>query len=255
MVTRRILIIASLAIFLSMKMTALPKIVYDQKCIEAVGINTAYQNLAETSHNEMIDSIRIKQNSIMKYVTSMESMKELYKMSMQNVRGFGQESVYYRQIIENFSQIPLNTAEAVKAISRNPGINYINSLHEIVNIQAEVVSLIKTFVDIVNNGKIDFSAFTSGKNNDQFSVFLKNAHLGQGDGYNFIDRYQRLTLANDILSHLEEVNTRLYQIKCICEYCSTFSNLLYNIDPVTWASFFTGKNIVDNIIHSWNDQV
>ena len=78
MVTRRILIIASLAIFLSMKMTALPKIVYDQKCIEAVGINTAYQNLAETSHNEMIDSIRIKQNSIMKYVTSMESMKELY---------------------------------------------------------------------------------------------------------------------------------------------------------------------------------
>ena len=53
MVTRRILIIASLAIFLSMKMTALPKIVYDQKCIEAIGINTAYQNLAETSHNEM----------------------------------------------------------------------------------------------------------------------------------------------------------------------------------------------------------
>lgn len=231
------------------------RVVYDKNSIAAVGANTAFQKLIEDQHNAHLDSIRSKQDKIMSYTASMESIKELYRMSMQNISGFGEESAYYRQMAENFLQIPGNTAKAVKAINRCPGINYINSLNEIVNIQTEVVSLIEDFVDIVNNGKVDLSAFTSGKSNDKLSMLLKNAHLGKDDGYNFLDRYQRLTLANKLLSHIVDINTRLQQIVYICEYCRTFSNFMYNIDPETWATFFTGKNMVESVISDWKYQM
>ncbi|WP_237581464.1 hypothetical protein [Prevotella ihumii] len=228
------------------------RVVYDKNAIAAVGANTAFQTLIENKHNTQLDSIRSKQGKIMSYTASMESIKELYRMSMQNIRGFGEESAYYRQMAEQFIQVPGNTARAVKAINRCPGINYVNSLNEIVNIQNEVVGLIEDFVDIVNNGKVDLSAFTSGKSNDKLSNLLKNAHIGKGDGYNFLDRYERLTLANKLLSHIVDINTRLQQIVYICEFCCTFSNLMYSIDPLTWASFFSGKNIVDDVVSDWN---
>jgi hypothetical protein len=231
------------------------RVVYDIKSTAAVGANTAFQKVVEDSHNARLNSIRSKQAKIMSYTASMESIKELYRMSMQNVRGFGEESAYYRQMAEQFIQVPGNTARAVKAINRCPGINYINSLNEIVNIQAEVVSLIEDFVDIVNNGKVDLSAFTSGKSNDKLSTLLKNAHLGKGDGYNFLDRYERLTLANKLLAHIVDINQRLQQIEYICEFCCTFSNLMYSIDPMTWASFFSGKNMVESVINDWNYQM
>lgn len=231
------------------------RVVYDKNAIAAVGANTAFQSIIENKHNVYLDSIRSKQAKIMSYTASMASIKELYRMSMQNISGFGEESTYYRQMAENFLQVPGNTAKAVKAISKCPGINYINSLNEIVNIQAEVVSLIEDFVDIVNNGKVDLSTFTSGKSNDKISTFLKNAHLGKGDSYNFLDRYERLTLANRLLSHIVDINMRLQQIEYICEFCCTFSNLMYSIDPLTWATFFSGKNIVEDVVSDWKYQM
>ena len=124
-----------------------------------------------------------------------------------------------------------------------------------ISVAFPVVSLIEDFVDIVNNGKVDLSAFTSGKSNDKLSNLLKNAHIGKGDGYNFLDRYERLTLANKLLSHIVDINLRLQQIVYICEYCRTFSNFMYSIDPLTWASFFSGKNMVESVISDWNYQM
>lgn len=227
------------------------RLVIDKKSVAAVTANTAIQSSIEFIHNKTLEEIRKKQEKIMSYTASMESIKELYRMSMQNISGFGEESAYYRQMVDNFLQVPGNTARAVKAINRCPGINYVNSLNEIVNIQTDVVGLVEKFVDIVNNGKVDFSAFTSGKSNDKISTLLQNAHLGKGDGYNFLDRYQRLTLANELLAHIVDINTRLNQIVYICEYCRTFSNFMYNIDPLTWATYFQGANMVQGVINDW----
>ena len=237
---KKLMIVMAIMLFSVNSANAWVKVVFDKNAIAAVGANTAFQTLIENKHNAQLDSIRSKQDKIMSYTASMASIKELYRISMQNISGFGEESAYYRQMAEQFIQVPGNTARAVKAIGRCPGINYINSLNEIVNIQAEVVGLIEDFVDIVNNGKIDISAF------------LKNAHLGKGDGYNFLDRYERLTLANKLLSHIVDINMRLQQIEYICEFCCTFSNLMYSIDPLTWATFFSGKNIVDDVVSDWN---
>lgn len=111
--------------------------------------------------------------------------------------------------------------------------------------------MIEKFIDIVNNGKVDFTEFTSGKTNDKLTLLLKKVHLGKGDGYNFLDRYQRLTLANELLAHIIDINTRLQQIVYICEYCRTFSNFIYNIDPLTWATFFQGRNMVESVVNDW----
>lgn len=249
---KKLMIVMAILLFSTTSVNAWVRVVFDKNAIAAVGANTAFQTLIENKHNAQLDSIRSKQDKIMSYTTSMASIKELYRMSMQNISGFGEESAYYRQMAEQFIKVPGNTARAVKAIGRCPGINYINSLNEIVNIQAEVVGLIEDFVDIVNNGKVDLSAFTSGKSNDKISAFLKNAHLGKGDGYNFLDRYERLTLANKLLSHIVDINMRLQQIEYICEFCCTFSNLMYSIDPLTWATFFSGKSIVDDVVSDWN---
>ena len=124
-------------------------------------------------------------------------------------------------------------------------------MNEVVNIQTDVVGLIEKFIDIVNNGKVDFTEFTSGKTNDKLTLLLKKVHLGKGDGYNFLDRYQRLTLANELLAHIIDINTRLQQIVYICEYCRTFSNFIYNIDPLTWATFFQGRNMVESVVNDW----
>lgn len=227
------------------------RLVIDKKSISAVSANTAVQSSIEIVHNKTLEEFLKKQDKIKSYTATMESIKELYRMSMQNINGFGEESAYYKQMVDNFLQIPGNTARAVKAINRCPGINYINSLNEIVDIQTDVVGLVEKFIDIVNNGKVDFSAFTSGKSNDKLSVLLQNAHLGKGDGYNFLDRYQRLTLANELLAHIMDINIRLNQIVYICEYCRTFSNFMYNIDPLTWATYFQGTNMVQSVINDW----
>ena len=155
---------------------AVVRVVIDKKSVAAVTANTAIQSSIEIIHNKTLEEIQKKQEKIMSYTASMESIKELYRMSMQNISGFGEESAYYRQMVDNFLQVPGNTARAVKAINRCPGINYVNSLNEIVNIQTDVVGLVEKFVDIVNNGKVDFSAFTSGKSNDKLSTLLQNAH-------------------------------------------------------------------------------
>src|SRR5574344_1347859 len=100
------------------------RVVYDINSTAAVGANTAFQKIIEDRHNARLDSIRSKQAKIMSYTASMQTIKELYRMSMQNVSGFGEESAYYKQMAENFLQVPGNTARAVKAINRCPGINY-----------------------------------------------------------------------------------------------------------------------------------
>ena len=67
------------------------RVVYDINSTAAVGANTAFQKIIEDRHNARLDSIRSKQAKIMSYTASMQTIKELYRMSMQNVSGFGEE--------------------------------------------------------------------------------------------------------------------------------------------------------------------
>lgn len=227
------------------------RLVSDPWSTAAVGVNTVAIEKMEGEQNKQLDSIKARKNKIAAYTASMETIKELYKLSMQNVRGFGDESVYYVQMAEEFGKIPVNTARALKAINHSPFINYINSLDCIVNIQLHSISLVGKFVDIVNNGKVSLTDFTSKSKDDKLSQLLKDAHIGKGDGYNFLDRLERLTLANSLLYDLRSLNNQLEQIVYTCQVCG-FVDMLRNLDPESWYNVLGMQIIVENAISRWD---
>lgn len=217
------------------------KVVIDPWTTAAVTANAGSQELIEGQHNQRLDSISSKQQKLMQYTATMATIKELYKMSMENVSGFGAESQYYVEIAACAAEIFKDVPVVLKYLGKSPGKNYIICLNEMSNIVLETESLVKDFVDIVNNGKVKLPITKKGG--------AKNA--GEGDGYNFIDRYQRLTLANRIYTHLMEIRYKMEGIAMMCEYCSDMNHVLMAIDIDSWAAFFTGKNIVEGLISDW----
>ena len=84
---------------------------YDWKTVIQVGANTSAASAVEEAHNVTLDEQRKKQERIAEYTTAIHLIRELYKQSMQNTGGFGQESAYYRLIGENALYIVTNIRE------------------------------------------------------------------------------------------------------------------------------------------------
>ena len=240
------IILAIVAMLTAGQAHAAWRVVIDPWTTGAVTANAASQELIESQHNARLDSINSKQQKLMQYTATMATIKELYKMSMENVSGFGAESQYYVEIGATVAEIFKDVPVVLQYMGKSPGKNYVICLNEIMNIVLETESLVKDFVDIVNNGKIQNPIKkTKGVPN------VNTPASGQGDGYNFIDRYERLTLANRIYTHLLEIRYKMEAITMMCQYCSDMNNLLLAIDPDSWAAYFTGKNIVDGLISDW----
>ena len=245
MVKTRIVILLGAAL-LSMQSWAGVKVVIDPWTTGAVTTNAASQELIESQHNTRLDSINSKQQKLMQYTATMATIKELYKLSMENVSGFGAESQYYVEIGATVAEIFKDVPVVMKHMSKSPAKNYVICLNEIMDIVLETESLVKDFVDIVNNGKVQSPI---KKSKDVPNVGAPAS--GQGDGYNFIDRYERLTLANRIYTHLLEIRYKMEAITMMCQYCSDMNNLLLAIDVDSWAAYFTGKNLVEGLINDW----
>ena len=240
------IILAIVAMLTAGQTHAAWRVVIDPWTTGAVTANAASQELIESQHNARLDSINSKQQKLMQYTATMATIKELYKMSMENVSGFGAESQYYVEIGATVAEIFKDVPVVLQYMGKSPGKNYVICLNEIMNIVLETESLVKDFVDIVNNGKI--------QNPIKKTKGVPNVNApasGKGDGYNFIDRYERLTLANRIYTHLLEIRYKMEAITMMCQYCSDMNNLLLAIDPDSWAAYFTGKNIVDGLISDW----
>ena len=240
------IILAIVAMLTAGQAHAAWRVVIDPWTTGAVTANAASQELIESQHNARLDSINSKQQKLMQYTATMATIKELYKMSMENVSGFGAESQYYVEIGATVAEIFKDVPVVLQYMGKSPGKNYVICLNEIMNIVLETESLVKDFVDIVNNGKI--------QNPIKKTKGVPNVNApasGQGDGYNFIDRYERLTLANRIYTHLLEIRYKMEAITMMCQYCSDMNNLLLAIDPDSWAAYFTGKNLVDGLISDW----
>lgn len=215
------------------------RVVIDRKTTAAVAANAASQKLIEDKHNNRLDSINSKQQRLMKYTAAMAGIKELYKLSMQNISEFGEESAYDREIVSLTADIFKDVPVVLKAIGRSPGKNYILCLNEMTDLVAETEGLVNDFVDIVNNGRI------------RNPLGAANAD-GKDDGYNFLDRYERLTLANRIYSRLLEIHYKLEMMTMMCQYSHEIGDVLLAIDAESWAAYFTARNTVSRLIDDWN---
>ena len=176
------------------------RLVIDPKTIGQVTANTAAQKAIEDKHNERLDTISAKQKKILQYTATMEGIKELYHMTMTNVRGFGEETAYYKEIFLLSADILTSVPTVTKYIFSHPVKNYVLCLNELSDVVIETEGLIHDFIDVVNNGRVRLP------DNPIIRQKIPNGggryNMGQGDGYNFMDRYTRLTLANRIYSRL-----------------------------------------------------
>lgn len=178
----------------------------------------------------------------------MEGIKELYQLSMTNVKGFGEETVYYKEIFLLSADILSGIPTVTKFIAKHPVKNSILCYNELADVVIETEGLIHDFIDIVNNGKVRLpdNPIIRQKIPDGGGRY----NMGQGDGYNFMDRYTRLTLANKIYSRLLEMKYKMDVMVMMCEYGS-WNDAFYTLDPVTWATVFETKYIVDGLIQDW----
>ena len=222
------------------------KVVIDPWTTEAVTQNTASQGMIEDQHNTRVDSINAKQQKIMQYTAAMQTIKELYVMSMQNVTGFGEETKYYSEIFSATVDIFRNVPVVLGYINSSPVKNYILCVNEMADVVAETQGLVADFINIVNNAKISVPGDSS---------ITKNIPLQskKSDGYNFLDRYERLTLANNIYSRLLQIKYKMEVMAMTCQFCNGISDVLFAIDPESWAAYFTGKNIAEGLVNDWNN--
>ena len=74
------------------------------------------------------------------------------------------------------------------------------------------------------------------------------------DGYNLLDRYERLTLANSIYTGLNRIRYKVEGMVLMAQY-ATANDLFFAIDPEGWANVVTMKNHVGNLVQDWNGLV
>ena len=221
------LILVMAMLLASLNIQAGWRVVIDRKTTAAVVSNAASQKLIEDKHNGRLDSIKSKQEKLMKYTATMASIKELYQLSMQNITGFGEESKYYGEIVSLTAGIFKDVPIVLKQLGKSPGKNYVVCLNEMTNLVSETEGLVHDFVDIVNNGKIRNPLGTAKED-------------GKDDGYNLLNRYERLTMANKIYSRLLEIHG------------NSWGDVLMAIDVESWAAYITARNSVDGLIDNWN---
>ena len=259
------------------------RVFVDPQTTAQVAANTASQKLIEEQHNARLDSMSAKQQKIMQYTAAMQTVRELYQLTMENIMGFGEETKYYGEICQLTLEIMENVPVVIDYISHSPVKNYVLCLSEIADVVTETEGLVADFVDIVNNGKIHnplkkaqtitkcphcqgtvFKTIETGNPDiphvyvcqscgwNTYNINDISAEENVGDGYNLLNRYERLTMANKIYSRLLEIKYNMEVMTFMCQYCNGISDIIYAIDPESWAAWFTGKNIVEGLIIDWN---
>ena len=112
-------------------------------------------------------------------------------------------------------------------------------LNELGNLTAQTQQLVADFINIVNNGKV------------QNPLKGQATAETKSDGYNFLDRYDRLTVANRIYTDLLEIRYKVQAMTAMARY-ATKDDLFFAIDPEGWANMKVMQNQVGMLILSWN---
>ena len=99
------------------------KVVIDKNCVKVVTI--------DDQHNQRLDSITAKKKKVELYSVSMATIKELYKLTMENVSGFGTESRYYKEIGSCAFDILKDVPELIKTVNQAKFTNKLYCLTEL----------------------------------------------------------------------------------------------------------------------------
>ena len=238
-VSIRFMLVAFMVMAATDQSFAIWQVVTDPYCLKAVTTNLATQKAIEGQHNHRLDSIASKKKKLELYTVSMVTIKELYKLTLENVKGFGTESKYYAEIGRCAYDIIRNVPELVQTVNRAKFSNKLLCLNELGNLVVETQQLVGDFVNIVNNAKIGNPLKGQGTAEKR------------GDGHNMLDRYERLTVANRIYTDLMNIRYKVEGMMLMAQY-ATLNDIFFAIDPEGWANVVTMKNQVDGLVRDWN---
>ncbi len=140
-----------------------------------------------------MDTIAAKKQKVELYTVSMATMKELYKLSMENISGFGTESLYYKEIGLCALDILKCSGTCQHGKQGQSFSNKLLCLNELGNL-----------------GSGNTAAGRQLRQYREQCQDSQNPLQGQATaekrmtGYNLLDRHERLTLANSIYTDPEQ---------------------------------------------------
>lgn len=234
-----------LGIFLSvcsLSGQAVYRVVLDKGCVEQVLKNTSMQLAAETAHNIELDSIQATKEKIRDKSVSIELVKEASLLTLKNIQGFGIESAFYKDIALAASEVITKAPLVISTFAKTPMQNKALMINEVSGLVFRCRQLVADFNNIVNNSKVESPLKKAGEettDNDK-----------KGDGYNLLDRYERMALANTIATDIRMISQKLTKMYFIAQY-GTWNNLFWKIDCKTWAYMYSGKDTADRLIQQW----
>ena len=98
MVRFRMMLVALIIMVATPNLFAAWKVVIDKTCIKVVSSTLASQKLIEGQHTQRLASIAEKKKKVELYTVSMATIKELYKVTMQNVSASGRRANITRRL-------------------------------------------------------------------------------------------------------------------------------------------------------------
>lgn len=230
----RLVIILTFISYSTLVSAQFAKTNFDKKTAQAITETMAAQTAIEAVHNAELEQVERKKKAIREYTAKMATIKELYRIAMQNIDGFGQESHIYQEIALTAVEIMTNIPLALKELGKRP-YSTLACYKDIKELSLQATSAVNTFVNVVNNGKI--------------SIKVKDMQLGgMGDGYNFLNRSDRYYIANRVLTDLKEIKYKIEGLLLMARFCNGISDILYALDSKTWCSIIVARNQVSTII-------
>ena len=216
------------------------RVVIDPKAVAQVEANTIQQLATENAHNAQLDTILSKQEEILQKSASIAAAKELTLKTLQNIEGFGTESIYYKQIAKTSKEIAEISPKILSSLKSSGVQNKALVTLKVSDLVGRATQCVNDFVSIVNNSKV--------------SNPLKTSSAVKNDGHNLLDRYERMTLACQLYGDLLNIKRQLNYMLSMAEQGS-WSDLIRVIDHRTWSKLMAGKMISDNLINQWNKTI
>lgn len=212
------------------------KIVLDEECVKAVAGNTAAQVAVENLHNNHLDSISKREKKLAEYTSTMATIKELLKNTLENINGFGTDSQYYIHIGKVSWEIVKDAPAVLKTINKASFPGKVESIMEVRKLVLKTQHLVNDFISIVNNAKIG-------------NPLKHEAALSPSkDGYNLLNRTDRLAVTLRILGDLSKIKAQMEWIKQAAYY-STWNSMIFRIAPKEWTTVMGGYAIVKNVVN------
>lgn len=214
----------------------------DHKTIGMVEANTFTITASMLAQNAIVDSIKNKQLTVEVIQAGMLAILEGLKEANQNVSEFKKSSSYFKQINRTAYNIAQHSIEATELINKSKLVGKANALIKVGSLVTDVIALGNTFVNVVANAKVEhpMKGFAS-------SDLVSN----KGDGFNFLNRYERMMLYNKILSQLKRID---FQLLCIAwtAKTSTFRDLVMQLEPTAYGKLINMKWTSQHLVDKWN---